>query len=52
LLKLPGFEQNADLAFQAWVFGCLCKFHLEDSKNRRLAKSQATEEYNPQHPDL
>lgn len=44
LLKLP--PDAMDVAFQAWAFGCLCKFHLEDKMRKEHA------EYDPQHPML
>lgn len=45
LLKIPK-EMGMDVPFQAWAFGCLCKFHLEDRK------MEMRREYDPQHPSM
>lgn len=45
LLKIPK-GMGMDVPFQAWAFGCLCKFHLEDRK------MEIRREYDPQHPSM
>ena len=48
LLKMPQ-GSVMDVSFQAWAFGCLCKFYLEDRK-REIRKDY--EEYDPDHPSM
>ena len=52
LLKLPEGGERMDAEFQAWAFGCLCKFHLEDRRNEERARSERGGGYDPDRPSI
>lgn len=51
-ISCPDFDTQVNAPFRAWVYGCMCKFILEQRKHKQKLKivNHEGEEYDPNKP--
>jgi len=50
-ISYPDFESPTNTYFRAWLYGCMCKFILEQRKQRQTKQTPLhSGEYDPDHP--